>query len=59
MGEPDPAHPGLWFTGFRPGFTGYFHAAGVAAERIGDAIAGASSASSDMAIDAVAAAEAA
>jgi cation diffusion facilitator CzcD-associated flavoprotein CzcO len=59
MGEPDPAHPGLWFTGFRPVFTGYFHAAGVAAERIGDAIAGASSGSSDIAIDAVATASAA
>ncbi len=39
MGEPDPAHPGLWFTGFRPMFTGYFDAARIAAERIADVIA--------------------
>lgn len=38
MGETDPAHPGLWFTGFRPVFTGYFDAAGVAAKRIADHI---------------------
>ena len=54
MGEPDPAHPGLWFTGFRPVFTGYFHAAGVAAERVGDAVEEASSGASDIVIDPVA-----
>ncbi len=39
MGEPDPAHPGLWFTGFRPLFTGYFDAARIAADRIAGVIA--------------------
>ena len=39
MGQPDPDNPGLWFTGFTPGFTGYFHAAGVTADRIAEAIA--------------------
>lgn len=39
MGEPDPRNPGLWFAGFRPIFTGYFDAAGVAADRIADAVA--------------------
>ncbi len=39
MGEEDPANPGLWFTGYRAVFTGYFDAARVAAERIGNAIA--------------------
>jgi len=34
MGEADKAHPGLWFTGFKPIFTGYFDAANIAAERI-------------------------
>ncbi|MDU8914111.1 NAD(P)/FAD-dependent oxidoreductase [Aestuariicoccus sp. MJ-SS9] len=34
MGQADPDHPGLWFSGFTPGFTGYFHAAGVTADRI-------------------------
>ncbi|WMS41883.1 NAD(P)/FAD-dependent oxidoreductase [Acuticoccus sp. MNP-M23] len=34
MGEPDPDNPGLWFTGFRPIFTGYFDAARIAADRI-------------------------
>ena len=38
MGEADFAHPGLWFTGFKPIFTGYFDAAGVAAKRIADRI---------------------
>ncbi|WP_375552208.1 flavin-containing monooxygenase [Rhodophyticola porphyridii] len=39
MGERNPAHPGLWFTGFKPIFTGYFDAAGIAANRIAAAIA--------------------
>lgn len=39
MGEIDRAAPGLWFTGYRPIFQGYFHAAGLAARRIADAIA--------------------
>ncbi|PVB61906.1 NAD(P)/FAD-dependent oxidoreductase [Labrenzia sp. 011] len=39
MGERDPGNPGLWFTGFKPIFTGYFDAAGVAAERIAARIA--------------------
>ena len=34
MGQPDPDHPGLWFSGFTPSFTGYFHAAGVTADQI-------------------------
>lgn len=34
MGESDPRNPGLWFTGFRPTFTGYFDAARIAAGRI-------------------------
>jgi len=38
FGEADPAHPGLWFTGFKPMFTGYFDAACIAAERIADGI---------------------
>ena len=38
MGEPDPANPGLWFTGFKPIFTGYFDAAGITADRIASAI---------------------
>ncbi len=41
MGEPDPRNPGLWFTGFRPIFTGYFDAARIAAERIAAGIAAA------------------
>ncbi|MGF1552311.1 MAG: flavin-containing monooxygenase [Paracoccaceae bacterium] len=39
MGEADPANPGLWFTGFRPIFTGYFDAARIAADRIADGVA--------------------
>ncbi|ASM75456.1 putative oxidoreductase CzcO (plasmid) [Pseudosulfitobacter pseudonitzschiae] len=39
MGERDAANPGLWFTGFRPIFTGYFDAARIAADRIADAVA--------------------
>lgn len=38
-GERDPVHPGLWFTGFKPQFTGYFEAARIAAKRIGNGIA--------------------
>lgn len=38
MGEPDPKNPGLWFTGFRPIFTGYFDAARIAAKRIATAV---------------------
>lgn len=45
MGEVDPAHPGLWFTGFRPIFTGYFDAAGIAAQRIVDGIEAAATSS--------------
>jgi len=40
MGEADSKNPGLWFTGFRPVFTGYFDAAGTAAKRIADSVAG-------------------
>ena len=40
MGEPDLRHSGLWFAGFRPTFTGYFDAAGIAAERIAAGVAG-------------------
>lgn len=39
MGEPDPHNPGLWFSGFRPIFTGYFDAARIAADRIAAAVA--------------------
>ncbi|RVU38953.1 NAD(P)/FAD-dependent oxidoreductase [Hwanghaeella grinnelliae] len=38
-GEADPENPGLWFTGFRSGFTGYFDAAAIAARRIADGVA--------------------
>jgi cation diffusion facilitator CzcD-associated flavoprotein CzcO len=37
-GETDPASKGLWFTGYRPVFQGYFHAASVSATRIAQAI---------------------
>ncbi|MEO1159682.1 MAG: NAD(P)/FAD-dependent oxidoreductase [Pseudomonadota bacterium] len=37
-GETDAANPGLWFTGYRPIFQGYFHAAIVSAGRIANAI---------------------
>ncbi len=39
MGERDLNNPGLWFTGFKPIFTGYFDAAGIAANRIASSIA--------------------
>jgi cation diffusion facilitator CzcD-associated flavoprotein CzcO len=39
MGERSPSNPGLWFTGFRPGFTGYFDAARIAAARIAQGVA--------------------
>lgn len=39
MGEKDTSNPGLWFTGFRPGFTGYFDAARIAAARIAQGVA--------------------
>ena len=38
-GEADAGNPGLWFTGFRSGFTGYFDAATIAARRIADGVA--------------------
>lgn len=38
MGEPDPGNPGLWFTGFRPIYTGFFDAAGISARRIASGI---------------------
>jgi cation diffusion facilitator CzcD-associated flavoprotein CzcO len=59
MGEADPTHPGLWFTGFKPVFTGYFHAAGVAAERIADGIAARSSNAAEQSVDRIPAAKAA
>jgi cation diffusion facilitator CzcD-associated flavoprotein CzcO len=37
-GEVDPGNKGLWFTGYRPVFQGYFHAAAASARRIADAI---------------------
>ena len=37
-GEEDPSNPGLWFTGYRAVFQGYFHAAGIAGDKIADAI---------------------
>lgn len=39
MGERDPEIPGLWFTGFKPIYTGFFDAACIAAERIAAGIA--------------------
>jgi len=45
MGDADPSNPGLWFAGFEPIFTGYFDAAGIAAERIASAVAGKEAAS--------------
>ncbi len=38
MGEADPDNPGLWFTGYKPIFTGYFDAAGISANRIASSI---------------------
>lgn len=38
-GERDPVHPGLWFIGYKPLFTGYFEAARIAAKPIGNSIA--------------------
>lgn len=37
-GEADPDNDGLWFTGYRPVFQGYFHAASVSARKIAMAI---------------------
>lgn len=34
LGERDREYPGLWFTGFKPIYTGFFDAAGIAASRI-------------------------
>lgn len=39
MGERDPKRPGLWFTGFKPIYTGFFDAAGIAASRIATGVA--------------------
>ena len=39
MGQTDPDNQGLWFTGYTPDLTGFFHAAGVTANRIAEAIA--------------------
>jgi hypothetical protein len=39
MGERDPELPGLWFTGFKPIYTGFFDAACIAAERIAAGVA--------------------
>ncbi|WP_170765844.1 flavin-containing monooxygenase [Ruegeria lacuscaerulensis] len=38
MGEEDPRNPGLWFTGYGLLFQGFFHAAGVSANRIAKGI---------------------
>ncbi len=38
-GEADPECPGLWFVGYKSGFTGYFDAARIAASRVSDGIA--------------------
>lgn len=48
MGQADSDNPGLWFTGFTPGFTGYFHAAGVTAKRIAEHIVKSSPPASDL-----------
>lgn len=39
MGERDPKQPGLWFAGFKPIYTGFFDAAGIAASRIAAGVA--------------------
>lgn len=39
MGERDPQQPGLWFAGFKPIYTGFFDAAGIAAKRIATGVA--------------------
>jgi cation diffusion facilitator CzcD-associated flavoprotein CzcO len=39
LGERDPEMPGLWFAGFKPIYTGFFDAAGIAARRIATGIA--------------------
>ncbi|MEL6799225.1 MAG: NAD(P)/FAD-dependent oxidoreductase [Pseudomonadota bacterium] len=39
MGERDPKRPGLWFAGFKPIYTGFFDAAGIAASRIATGVA--------------------
>jgi cation diffusion facilitator CzcD-associated flavoprotein CzcO len=39
MGERDPEWPGLWFAGFKPIYTGFFDAAGIAAQRIATRVA--------------------
>lgn len=39
MGERDPKRPGLWFAGFKPIYTGFFDAAGIAATRIATGVA--------------------
>ena len=39
MGERDPKQPGLWFAGFKPTYTGFFDAAGIAAGRIAMGVA--------------------
>ncbi|MEX5727525.1 cation diffusion facilitator CzcD-associated flavoprotein CzcO [Rhodovulum iodosum] len=39
MGERDPEMPGLWFAGFKPIYTGFFDAAGIAAGRIASGVA--------------------
>lgn len=39
MGERDPKRPGLWFAGFKPIYTGFFDAAGIAAGRIATGVA--------------------
>ncbi|MEE9429000.1 MAG: NAD(P)/FAD-dependent oxidoreductase [Paracoccaceae bacterium] len=38
MGQADPDNPGLWFTGYGVIFQGFFHAAGISAQRIATAI---------------------
>jgi hypothetical protein len=39
MGQMNTNNPGLWFTGFKPIFQGFFQAAGISAEWIATAIA--------------------
>lgn len=34
VGQEDPKNPDLWFTGYTPIFQGFFHAAGISANRI-------------------------
>ncbi|WP_171182348.1 NAD(P)/FAD-dependent oxidoreductase [Ruegeria sp. HKCCD8929] len=48
MGQEDPQNPGLWFTGYGLLFQGFFHAAGISANRIANHIETRANASSQV-----------